>query len=220
VPEIFSILERQCRALGVNPPELYATTLRSVRLSTSLGLSRGRWIIVLGPDLFAGLKTIEDRANLLEFVLGHELGRLALGHASWWEDIMLGYLKRIPVLRVPLLTVQTASRDRFAARLSPEGIRGLVLVAAGGNLLDRVGVATFVRQVMRDDTPPSWAWVGSLGGDVPHVAQRVRELYRAGFLNLERDLAREGSGRDDALAGGHVSTEGAVGERPQSPTAH
>jgi hypothetical protein len=220
VPEIFSILERQCRALGVDPPELYASTLESVGLSTSLDLAGGRRIIVLGPELFQGLERIQDRSDVLEFVLGHELGRLALGHASWWEEIVLGYLKRIPLLRVPLLSVQTASRDRIAARLSPEGIRGLVLVAAGGNLLDHVGVATFVRQVMRDDTPRSWAWVGSLGGDAPHVAQRVRELYLAGFLDLERDLAREGSGRDDALAGGHVSTEGVVGERPQAPTAH
>ncbi len=220
VPEIFSILERHCRALGMDPPELYASTLESVGLSTALRLPKGRWIIALGPDLFEGMERLQDRADVLGFVLGHELGRLALGHASWWEDLVLGYLKRVPVLRAPLLSVQTASRDRFAARLSPEGIRGLVIVEVGGSLLDRVDVATFLRQVMRADTPRRWAWVGKLWRDGPHVSERIRELYRTGFLDLERDLAWKASGRDDVLAAGQVSTAGAVGEPPHPPTSH
>jgi hypothetical protein len=200
VPEIFSILERHCRALGVDPPELYASTLEGVGPSTALRMLGGRRIIVLGPDLFTGLKRIEDRADALEFILGHELGRLELGHASWWEDIVLSYLKRIPILRAPLLTVQAASRDRFAATLSPNGLRGLVLLAVGGDLLDHVDAPTFVRQVMREDTPLAWAWMGQLGRERPHIAWRVRELYRAGFLHLERNLA---SGTENALAAEH-----------------
>lgn len=208
VPEIFTILERHCRALGVDPPELYASTLETVGLSTALALGRGRWFIVLGPALFAGLDRIRDRADVLEFVLGHELGRLALGHASWWEDLVIGYLKRIPVLRFPLLAVQTTSRDRFAATLSSGGIRSLMLFAVGGDLLDHVDPAAFVRQVMRDDTPRRWAWVGKLGLDGPPLAQRARNLYHAGFLDLERDL------------GEHGSTEEAVEDRSHPPATH
>jgi hypothetical protein len=214
VPEIFSILERHCRVLGVDPPELYVSTLESVGLSAALDLAGKPPVIVLGSDLFAGLERIQERADVLDFVLGHELGRLALGHAGWWEALVLGYLKRIPLLRAPLLTVQTASRDRFAATLSPKGIRGLVLVAAGGDLLGHVDTAAFVRQVMRDDTPAAWAWLGRLRRDGPHLAQRVRELYRSGFLDLERDLA---CGTGDALAAERASTEGAAGHRRYPP---
>ena len=196
VPDLFDILERQCITLGVDPPALYVSSLKDVGLSTSLATG-GRRIIVLGPELFAGLGRIQDRADAFEFITAYELGRLALGHASWWEGVLLGYLKWIPVLRMPLVTVQTASRDRFAATLAPDGIRGLLLLVVGGDLLDHVDPAEFVRRVIRDDTPAGWAWLGRLGRDAPDFRERVRELYRAGFLNL--DLERV-AGADDASA--------------------
>ena len=181
VPAIFAVLDRLCRVAGIDPPELYASAMGGVGISTALALG-GRRIIVLGQDVFQGLERIEDRADVLEFVLGYELGRLVLGHASWWEDLLLGYLKRIPVLRLPLITVQTASRDRFAATLSPGSIRGLVLLAAGGDLLDHVDAAAFVEQILRDPTPARWAWVGKLERGGPHLAARIRALSRAGLL--------------------------------------
>lgn len=196
LPEIFSIFEPLCSAAGIDPPELYTSTSRSFGVSTSIALGRGRRLIVLGRDLFSGMKTLQDRADVLQFVLAHELGRLVLGHASWWEDGVLGYMKRIPLLRIPLLTVQTESRDRFAATLCPEAIRGLAFLASGGKLVYYADVATFVRQVMRDDTPPFWAWVGSLPSGEPHTAERIRHLYRNGFLDLDHDLARLSSGVD------------------------
>jgi hypothetical protein len=216
VPEIHAILERHCRALDVDPPELYASTIEGVGIATSHALRGGRRIIVLGPDLFAGLERIRDRADVLGFVLAHELGRLALGHASWWDALVLGYLKRIPILRAPLLTVQAASRDRFAATLAPTAIRGLALVGAGGDLLDHVDTAAFVRQVMRDDTPRWAARIGAMGRDAPHLAHRVRELYRFGFLDLERDLAPGTAGPP----AGQASTEGTLDERAHPPMPH
>jgi hypothetical protein len=191
VPELFSIHERHCRALGIEPPELYASAVEHVGISTSLAIGRRR-VVVLGPELFAGLEAIRERRDVFEFVLAYELGRLELGHATWWDALLLGYLKRIPVLRMPLLRVQTASRDRFAATLAPAAtLRGLALVAVGGDLLDHVDTRAFVRDVLRDDTPRWSIWLGGVGRDAPHLALRVRELHRSGFLDLERHLAPE-----------------------------
>ncbi len=141
-------------------------------------------MIVLGPELFAGLGAMRDRAPVLSFVLAQELGRIALGHASWWEDLLLGYLKRVPALRRPLLRVQTASRDRFALTLAPEGREGLVLLAVGGDLLRYVDADRFVRDLVSDEAPAVWAWMGALGRDEPHLAWRVRDLHRAGLLDV------------------------------------
>lgn len=196
VPQLFAILDRHCRQVGVELPELYASTLESVGLSTAMEVARGRGIIVLGPNLFAGLDRVQDRADALAFVLAHELGRLVLGHATWWSDLVLGYLKRIPVLRLPLLTVQTASRDRFAMTVAPESARGFVLLAVGGDLLEHVDVAGFLRQVVAVDTPAAWKLMGELGRDGPFLLHRVRDLYRNGFLDLER------AGRVDAPPAG------------------
>jgi hypothetical protein len=100
----------------------------------------------------------------------------------------LAYLKRIPVLRLPLATVQTFSRDRHAALLAPDGIRGLILQASGGDLLDHVSIAVYLRQVMEGPSPCSW--LAALGRSGPHVSNRVRTLYRTGFFQLDGDLAR------------------------------
>jgi len=189
VPEIFSILDRQCSALGMAaPPELHVTKGATSELSNAMAFVDGRQAIVLGADVFEGAERIEGRADAVAFLLGYELGRLRLGHASWWEDVYLGYLKRIPVLRVPLLTVQTLSRDRHAALLAPDGIRGLLLQASGGDLLDHVSVAAYVRQAMEGPSP--WSRLAALGRAGPHVSSRVRALYRAGFFQLDRDLSR------------------------------
>jgi hypothetical protein len=189
VPEIFSILESHCRVLGLTRvPELYVSTGATSELSYAMSFVGAKAAIVLGADLFAGLGRIEDRSDAIAFVLGHELGRLRLGHASWWQELFLGYLKRIPVLRLPLLTVETFSRDRFGALLAPDGIRGLVLQAVGGDLLDDTNVAAYVHQAM--EGPSRWSRLASLGRSGPHVSSRVRALYRAGFFQLEADLAR------------------------------
>jgi hypothetical protein len=189
VPQIFSILEAHCRVLGLERvPELYVSTEATSELSNAMSFHGAPQAIVLGARLFDGLGRIEDRRDVIAFVLGHELGRLRLGHASWWQDLFLAYLKRIPVLRLPLLTVQTFSRDRLGALLAPEGIRGLLLQAAGGDLLDHMNVATYLRQVMAG--PSAWSRLGNLGRSAPHVSSRVRALYHAGFFQLERDLAR------------------------------
>jgi hypothetical protein len=188
VPEIFEILERECRALEITPmPEVYIS--RAIKtLSTSISLFRGDRVIVLHGDLFTGVTDLERRLDVYSFFIGYELGRLRLGHASFWQELFLGYLKRIPLLRLPLLTVQTFSRDRVSAVLAPNGIRGLIFHAAGGDVLDEIDVADYVRKVTQG--PSSWSWVASIVRPEPHVSTRVRALYADGFFTLDRDLAR------------------------------
>lgn len=194
VPAIYLLLERHCRTLGMDPPELYVSTDGAVGFSTAMALARGRRVIVLGPSLFSGLNRTEDRLDVFDFVLAHELGRLALGHAGWWEDLLLGYLTRIPLLRYPLLAVQAASRDRFAATLAASWTRGLAYTAAGGDMIERVDPAAIVRQVMKTAVPRHWAFLAKVGRKTPVFADRFRALYRAGFpvLDRDQDLRTEG----------------------------
>ncbi|GAO01393.1 M48 family metalloprotease [Anaeromyxobacter sp. PSR-1] len=193
LPAIHAMLERLCAAVGAPVPELFSSTSRSAGIATAMGLVRRRRIIVLGPDLFRGLKSLDDRADIIEFVLAHELGRLVMGHASWREELLLAYLKRIPLLRVPLLNVQEASRDRLAARLCPGTVRAMLFTASGGKLIYSADVAAFLRQALRDDTPPFWEWASSITGDGPDVGRRLRHLHAHGFVDLDAELERLGA---------------------------
>ena len=84
--------------------------------------------IVLGssfvqPDLALMRETIS-------FLLGRELGRLRLGHASWFTDLLLAYVNKIPYLSNPLLRIFTYSEDRYGALLEPASLLGLVSIAS------------------------------------------------------------------------------------------
>jgi hypothetical protein len=188
VPALYEILARECRALGITPmPDVYVSkAIKAV--STSISLIRGDRVIMLHGDLFSGMADIEQHLDVFSFIIGYELGRLRLGHASFWQELFLGYLKRIPVMRLPLLTVQTFSRDRVSAVLAPGGIRGLLFHASGGDVLDQLNVADYLRRVTAG--PARWSWIASIARTEPHVSTRVRALYEDGYFQLDRDLAR------------------------------
>jgi hypothetical protein len=194
VPTIYEILERECRALEIEPmPELYiSNTFKTKTYSTSVAMLGGQRVIVLAAELFSGITDVESRLDVYSFIIGYELGRLRLGHAGFWQELFLGYLKRVPVLRLPLLTVQTFSRDRVSAVLAPHGIRGLLVHASGVDVLDQLDVAAYVRKVLQG--PARWSRLASLARPEPHVSIRVRALYADGFFKLDQDLARLESG--------------------------
>ncbi len=194
LPEVHAILERQCRVLGIPPPDLYVSALPGVGLSDAIALGhRGVRAIVLGEKLFDGVDELRAREDVFAFVIGHELGRILLGHASWWTDLLLGYLKRIPVARLPLVTVETYSRDRMAALLAPGSVAAIALCASGGEIFSAIDVRAYVRDTL---VPVRHSWQGRLGAMLrkePHLADRVRELHRHGFFDPARgDVARTG----------------------------
>lgn len=194
LPELHAILERQCRALAIPVPALYVSALPGVGLSDALALGRrGTRAIVLGERLFDGVGEIAARRDVFAFVIGHELGRILLGHASWWEELLLGYLKRIPLLRLPLVTVQTYSRDRMAALLAPGSLAAIALAASGGEIFGLVNVRAYVRDAL---VPMSWRMSARLGAMLrkePHLAYRVTELHRHGFFRPDDELGAAGA---------------------------
>jgi Zn-dependent protease with chaperone function len=184
---LYAILERQARALGMaQVPELYISGNVGPEVAKAATLVGGRQVIVLGANVFQGLDRGENRDDVYGFILGHEMGRLQLGHATWWQELFLGYLKRIPVLRLPLLTVQALARDRIAAMLAPDGIRGLMMQVSGGDLLEEVSVNGFVRDAMAGPYP--WSRLATFGRTGPHIAVRVRALYNQGYFKLPEPL--------------------------------
>jgi hypothetical protein len=193
LPELFEVLVAHCQALGLPPTTELRLAQPLTSLSAALALHGGTTVVVLGAGLFSGLDVLEERLDVLSFVIAQELARIRLGHTSWAQELLLGYLKRIPLLRMPLLMVQTFSRDRVAATLAPDGVRGLLYQASGGDILAHLDVASYLREVMAS-APTWWAALLSVAGrEGPNVSARVREIYRARFFPLDRDLARFGA---------------------------
>lgn len=186
LPEVHAILERQCRALRIAPPALYVSAVAGVGVSDAIALRGGRARgIVLGEKLFDGFGDVAERQDVFAFVIGHELGRLLLGHASWWSELLLGYLRHIPVLRLPVAMVETYSRDRFAALLAPGSVSALAMQASGGEIFGAIHVDPFVRDALAPG-PRRQALIGAILRKEPHLVDRVVELRRYGFFDPEQ----------------------------------
>jgi hypothetical protein len=122
---------------------------------------------------------------VIAFLLARELGSLRQGHTRWWNEALLAYVVRIPLLRRPLRRVRAFSRDRYAAFLVPEGLRGLLVLASGRRQLPNVNVSAWLEQVR--EYRGFWAELSGAWRETPHVADRVKALYAAGLFRVERD---------------------------------
>lgn len=67
----------------------------------------------------------------LRFVIGHEVGHIAAGHASFWRQFGISIANLIPGLGSSLSRAQEYTADNHAYRFCPEGVHGLCVLAAG-----------------------------------------------------------------------------------------
>jgi hypothetical protein len=184
-PELHEQLLRTCRMLEVDPvPELYIHgDIEGPAIARSAWRSS---IVVLNANLFD--TQWKEGLDWLTFVMAGAVGSLRLGHTRWWAELLTGYAAHVPFLRRPLFLKRTFSRDRCAAYVVPDGVRGLLVEAVGKDAVRSVKIARFVEQSR--DPEDVWDSLASLRQKLPPLGARARALYRAGFFDEARDLGR------------------------------
>ena len=176
VPVIYDLLVHHCAVFGMPIPELYVAD-KETHIARGYSIW-GRSYIVLNNKLLQ--PDMKPLADVIGFHLGREVGRLRLGHATWWNELLLSYVVRIPVIRNPLMHLRTFSADRYGAFLQPDGVRGLLAHPTGRVLLPGVDVAEYLAHV-----PAVKGFVASiaiLGQDQPPIAHRIKALYDLGLF--------------------------------------
>jgi hypothetical protein len=178
MPEMFAILEKHCRRLGIPvAPALYVTDHAIHEPAMAYSAWKQHYIVF--TEDFLELETEKVR-DVLGFLIGREVGRIRLGHTSWWHELMLAYVIRIPYLKNPMTQVETLSHDRYGAFLAPDGIRGLAIQACGRRLLPGLNLNDYVRQVR--EYGGFWEGLSNMLESTPHVSYRIKALIDAGFL--------------------------------------
>ncbi len=110
----------------------------------------GSHFIVLYSDLIAACGNNEEA---LDFIVAHELGHLHRGHLKRWLLLLPGRL--IPLLGSAYSRACEYTCDRYGAAAtshSPEGLEGLVILAAGGQFAPNVNRLAFAQQTQQLDT--------------------------------------------------------------------
>lgn len=180
IPEIYGIFEQQCGQLGMTQiPELYVSA--SAAESNAFSAWKQNFI-VLSTDYLGPLGESHDT---IAFFLGRQIGAIRLGHAKWWDELLLWYVLKIPLARAPVQKARTLSLDRYGAFLSRAGLRPLIILATGRHIGRVVNSHGYLKQV--DEFGGFWDRVGEIGRKTPALAKRVRALQEVGLLEQRVD---------------------------------
>jgi hypothetical protein len=185
LPELHDTLVRFCERLGHQEiPALYIAD-QAKGVSEAFAAWREEFIVIR-PVFF--IAPLEEVRPIYEFEIGRELGRIRLGHTRWWEELLVAYVVKLPLLRNPLLHARTYAYDRYAAYLAPDSIRGLTVHASGRPLYKLIDVPSFIAQA--ETTRGFWPWLSNLTRSEPHVTFRLRALIDAGLFPRGDPAAR------------------------------
>jgi hypothetical protein len=183
---LYKRLQEHCEAFGVeSPPTLFVSDGAIAALAHSYSAWHREYVVLDTDFLEADLEPLED---VWSFLIARELGRLAFGHVTWWDELLLSYVGRIPYIRRPLRLVRAYSLDNVGAFLEPEGVRGLVVQASGRRTIPAVHVAEHIRHALSVDG--FWVRLANLIDEQPLLAVRLRKLYDQGLFDLDHDLRR------------------------------
>ena len=179
-PELYRTAEEFASRLGLRRrPDIFLTN-RNGALNAFASQATGHDYVVLSNELFAHLR--EDNREGLRFIIGHEMGHIRLHHVALWYQLVIAYSQRIPILGPTLSRLREYSCDRHGAHLEPDGVTGLVLLAAGRHVETDVDVAALLEQGRQ--LRGFWVGLAQLPRSHPFTVRRVERLVALGSLRI------------------------------------
>ena len=167
-PDIQFIVEKQTQLLGLSKvPRVYILQSGGI-LNAFVTHFFGASYIVLYSEMVEA--AYEKDSAVIEFVIGHELGHLKRKH-------MLTSLLLFPSAIVPFLAAAHSrgceyTCDAIGFALSPSGAKnGLLLLASGKGLMNKVKVAEYTAQTTSNEG--FWCWFSEKWMTHPHLSKRL-----------------------------------------------
>ena len=180
-PGLYALAQSASQRLGPGPVEIFVVPSRQLNAYT-FGLSLPK-VVVVHTGLLQALDPDE-----LRFVIGHELGHVALGHT--WLNSLVGGLAGIPSPGASLALLHLAflwwnracehSADRaglLACQRPDKAMSALIKVGLGVTARSPEELEHIVQQLLAREADPGLL-LGEAMGTHPNVARRIGELRR------------------------------------------
>lgn len=171
-PDLYQKVVDASARLGLaRPPEAFLLNERGV-LNAFATRFAGRNFIVLYTEI---VEACEDHPGAVEFVIGHELGHVALGHLRWMPFLFPARV--IPLLGSAYSRACEYSCDRAGRHVSRDldgALRGLAVLASGGRLAAQLNLQAFASQSR--ELGRFWPAVIELNRSHPYTPKRVAAL--------------------------------------------
>jgi Zn-dependent protease with chaperone function len=174
-PQQFPEVDRIARDLGerlglARMPAIYVIQQGGALNAFATKFIRRDFVVVYSDILELAYQQGEDE---LAFVLAHELGHVKRRHVFWqW---ILAPARWLPPLGQAYSRACEYTCDRIAARLSPGGAPGGLLVLASGKRLYRtVNANGFAAQ--SESEGGFWVWFAEIMSSHPRLPKRIQAL--------------------------------------------
>ena len=133
-----------------------------------------RRFVIITSDLFEVGGAARD-PDALRFVIAHEVGHIAAGHASYWRILGTAASQWIPVIGTTLSRAQEYTADNYGHVVAPQGARSAMATLAGGKYLNRsVDVDAMADRAVTE--PGFFVWVANALSTHPVLAWRMHAL--------------------------------------------
>jgi len=171
LPELHARVLAAAQKLGLDrTPEVYVVQAGGVLNAFATKLLSRRFV-VLHSELVDQCRDPRQ----LDFVVGHEVGHLAAGHLRFtW---LVAPFLIVPWLGTAYLRAREYTADRCGFLVAgdlEQSIRGLVVLAAGGNVAAQSNLGAFAGQVR--ETGGFWMAVLELSASHPYLCKRAAAL--------------------------------------------
>ena len=181
-PDLYKRIENAASKLGMQRmPEVYVTTGGGVLNAFATKLF-SRSFVILNSEILDACNTLDEgkgpsEPRSVDFIIGHELGHLALGHLSW--NWLLWPAKLCPLLGPAYSRACEYSCDAcgLAATDDVEAAgKALAVLSCGGKHAREVSLDALVEQ--RHDTGAFISAIVELNSSHPYLSKRVAAVQR------------------------------------------
>lgn len=189
-PEGYQMVVESSARLGLRtPPDAYVVLGNGQINAFASGHGFRRFVVVYS-DLFE-VGGAARQPDALAFIIGHEVGHIAAGHASYWRQLGQFTANYVPILGPALSRSMEYTADNHGFCLRPHGARGAIgILGAGKYLVSRVGFDEFADRASIERG--FFAWLANLMSSHPVLTWRaaaLRDRTRHGRLFFRpRDL--------------------------------
>ena len=169
-PDIYAIIEKQCRNLKIEVPSSYILESGGV-LNAFATKFVGRNYVVIYSEILE--LAYEQGQEALEFVIAHELGHVKRKHMT--KRVLLFPSVIIPFLSSAYSRACEYTCDNIGKSLSPDGATdGLLILAAGKKLYTKVDAEEYINNERYEVS--FWKWFAEKTSSHPNLPKRLNNI--------------------------------------------